>query len=140
LVHRAGSYLLNHFLNTLVTTKMSGIERLRAIRAKYATDTTQSQSQSQSQLNDTDGPRGRTRKRASDIVENEASPATKGSTTHETRKQATKPASDKAEIPHTTKESTSDATLRKPKQHPDEQPSDTRTFQDLVQEYGNDGE
>jgi hypothetical protein len=136
LVHRAGSYLLNHFLNTLATTKMSGIERLRAIRAKYATDTTQSQSQ----LNDADSPRGRTRKRASDIVEIEASPATKGSTTHETRKQATKPASEKSEIPPTTKESTSDATLRKPKQHPDEQPSDTRTFQDLVQEYGNDGE
>jgi hypothetical protein len=136
LVHRAGSYLLNHFLNTLATAKMSGIERLRAIRAKYATDTTQSQSQ----LNDADSPRGRTRKRASDIVENEASPATKGSTTHETRKQATKPASEKPEIPPTTKKSTSDATLRKPKQHPDEQPSDTRTFQDLVQEYGNDGE
>jgi hypothetical protein len=115
---------------------MSGIERLRAIRAKYATDTPQSQS------NDADGTRGRARKRATDKVDVETSPATtKASNTIETRKHVKKSAADGAEANSalTAKESTSDATPRKHEQRSDEESNDNRTFQDLVQEYGNDG-
>jgi hypothetical protein len=111
---------------------MSGIERLRAIRAKYATKKTQS--------NDADVPRGRTRRRASDNVESEASHATtKASTTYETRKHTKKPAIDGEEVlPATKKPMTREAS--KPKQCPDKELSDTRSFQDLVHEYGDDGE
>jgi transposase len=127
---------------------MSGIERLRAIRAKYATNTTQS--------NDADVSRGRTRKRATDKVGIEAPPAiatTKALTAYVTHKHTPrKPLADKAEVFPTTRESMIYETLRKHKQRHeeetlrkqehrfDEESNDTRTFQDLVHEDGDDGE